>query len=140
MKICKEKNCQTPTTPDSARGWCTKHYLRWRRYGNINTTKAARHGMFGTPTHNSWANMRRRCLDPNSNRYKHYGGRGIKICSRWLDRVHGFKNFLKDMGERPSRLTLDRIDNDGNYEPGNCRWATYSEQTLNQRKRSRVLI
>lgn len=67
-----------------------------------------------------------------------YGGRGIKICDRWRDVVHGFENFLADLGLRPDKCSLDRIDNDGNYEPENCRWATIKQQ--NRNKRSNFLV
>lgn len=96
-----------------------------RKYGATNY----RHGMIHTPAYNSWAGMKQRCLDPNYERYEEWGGRGIEVCERWMD----FRNFFEDMGERPKGTTLDRKDNDGNYEPGNCRWATLSEQRLNQR-------
>lgn len=75
--------------------------------------------------------MLQRCTNPNNIKWKYYGGRGISVCKRWTG-SDGFPNFLADMGERPSRMTLDRVDNDGDYEPGNCRWATYSEQNRNQ--------
>jgi len=82
-------------------------------------------------TYNSWASMKQRCKNKNIREYNYYGGRGIKVCDRWLK----FENFLEDMGEKPEiHLELDRINNDGNYEPGNCRWTTRSEQNRNRRK------
>ena len=78
------------------------------------------HGKHGaSPTYRSWAKMIQRCTNPNNNRWARYGGRGITVCERWMI----FSNFLTDMGERPPNTTLDRIDNDGNYEPLNCRRA-----------------
>jgi hypothetical protein len=74
-----------------------------------------------------------RCYNPNTKSFKHYGGRGITVCDRWHN---NFEHFLADMGEKPPKLTLDRIDNNGNYAPGNCRWATYSQQNKNRRPSS----
>jgi hypothetical protein len=82
--------------------------------------------------YNRWQNMLRRCEDPKNIGYPRYGGRGIKVCERW----HDFESFLADVGYPPAPdLSIDRIDNDGNYEPGNVRWATKSEQRRNQRPR-----
>ena len=74
--------------------------------------------------------MIQRCSNPNASGWEHYGGRGITVCARWLK----FESFLLDMGEPPRGMSIDRIDNDGDYEPGNCRWATQSAQNLNTRR------
>ena len=86
----------------------------------------------------AWANMKQRCNNPKDKDYKDYGGRGIKVCDRWL---HNFENFLADMGKRPSpQHSIDRYpNNDGNYEPSNCRWATQIEQAQNRRKSHKVV-
>jgi hypothetical protein len=91
-----------------------------------------KHGAVGTRTYRIWKGMHTRCTNPRRADYKHYGGRGIRICERWSD----FRNFIADMGECPPGLTLERNENNGNYEPGNCRWATQLEQVHNQRPRT----
>jgi hypothetical protein len=80
----------------------------------------------------AWKNMLARTTNTKRHDYERYGGRGITVCDRWVD---SFKNFLEDMGERPVGMTLDRVDNDGNYEPDNCRWADIITQNVNQRTR-----
>lgn len=83
--------------------------------------------------YNSWKSMKARCLSPTAHEYHNYGGRGIKICKRWLVPIHGFHNFLHDMGARPAGYSLDRIDPDKDYSPENCRWANWKTQGSNRR-------
>ncbi len=91
------------------------------------------HQMSGTPTYRTWADMKRRCLSNKSTHFKHYGGRGIKVCDKWLE----FKGFYEDMGDRPEGCSLDRIDVNGHYELSNCRWSTWVEQQQNRRPTSK---
>lgn len=114
-----------------AKGYCNMHYLRSRLNGNpLISRRAPTHGQRQTPEYRAWRAMRYRCLVPTAHNYHYYGGRGITICDRWSE----FPAFLADMGQRPGpEYSLDRKDNEGNYEPGNCRWATKSEQALNRR-------
>ena len=84
--------------------------------------------------HKTWINMIRRCTNSKHKNYKDYGGRGITVCQRWLD---SFEDFKKDIGNRPTdKHTIDRIDNNGNYEPSNCKWSTMKEQNANKRNNS----
>lgn len=88
-----------------------------------------RHGMKGTPEWECWQAMKQRCLNPKAQAYPRYGGRGIKVCGRWMT----FENFYADMGPRPSsEHSIDRKDNDGDYEPSNCHWATKIDQNRNR--------
>jgi hypothetical protein len=94
------------------------------------------HGMTHTPEYGIWCAMKDRCLRLSNKSYLDYGGRGIQIQPEW---IHDFMAFYNHLGPRPSKeMRLDRIDNDGNYEPGNIRWATVSESNLNRRKFGRV--
>lgn len=93
-----------------------------------NALKNTRHGKHGTSTYKIWTAMIQRCTNQKTPFYHRYGGRGIKVCDRWLV----FENFLEDMGERPEKMTLDRINNDGNYEPENCQWVTHKENCNNR--------
>lgn len=93
-------------------------------------------GHSGTAAHRHWHKIIERCEDPKYAGYADYGGRGIKVCERW----HCLRNFLADMGQRPKGLWLERIDNNGNYEPGNCKWATPKEQMRNKRNNVRVTL
>jgi len=98
--------------------------------GCLQKESRIKHGKHKTPTYNSWDSMIQRCENPKTPKYTLYGGRGIKVCDSW----HEFKNFFEDMGERPStEYSLERVDNNGNYEPGNCKWATQIEQCRNRR-------
>lgn len=103
----------------------------------MNERKRERHGMSRTPTYHSWAMMKQRCTNEQHTAFDRYGERSIKVCQRWAD---SFVAFFEDMGEKPEGMTLDRIDNDGDYCPENCRWATPKEQANNTRRTRYVIV
>lgn len=101
-----------------------------RVYGSTDMA-TERHGMSKSSEFEAWHSMKQRCSNPNYKNYKWYGGRGIRVCDRWLN---SFTDFYGDMGKRPSnKYSLDRIDVNGNYEPDNCKWSTAKEQHNNKR-------
>jgi hypothetical protein len=97
--------------------------------------RASTHGKTNSSTYRVWGAMKTRCTNPNADSYRLYGGRGIRVCERWLS---SFEDFLADMGEKPEGMSLERKNSDGNYEPDNCRWATSQEQA-NNTSRNRLM-
>lgn len=108
------------------------HATRLRKHGDVNIVKAPRHGLSYLPEFNVWRAIKTRCNNKNFKSYDNYGGRGIKICKQWED---SFVEFYKYVGARPSnKHSIDRIDNNKGYEPGNVRWATANIQATNNRR------
>lgn len=153
VSILRQRRYKGPKPPSRLRCLCLcqcgRKFFAWRAHlvsGNTKSCGCLRNSRFAKPAgymteaysmpdhplnwlYRRWAGVLERCHRPESTHYHRYGGRGIKVCDRWKD----FENFLADMGVPADRkLTLDRIDNNGNYEPGNCRWATSKQQAANK--------
>ena len=120
------------------KGYCWIHYQRARKHGSVNLPKEKMklNGWRGHPLSNTWYGIIDRCYKPSHISYSNYGGKGIRVCDRWLD----FSNFIKDMGERPEGKTIDRIDSTKDYSPNNCRWATPKEQSNNTSTNRKLTI
>lgn len=128
MRICSVDGCDHLLL---AKGLCSKHYNRLKNNGSVSIIKIEKHGMKNTSEYVSWIHMKGRCFNKNDAKYPRYGQRGITVCDRWR---YSFIAFYEDMGPKPFlKAQIDRIDNDGNYEPENCHWV---KNLLNARNKS----
>jgi len=133
----KDKTCSVVGCNEKVygKGLCSKHYQRLKRHGDPNYESVVYHGLSKTREYHVWKNIKDRCFNNKNNAYKNYGERGITMCDSWRD---SFVNFINDMGFCPDpKMQIDRINNNGNYEPSNCRWVTQTQNARN--KRSNVL-
>lgn len=139
MNYCNITDCEKISSRKDYRSinYCEEHWIQkmyprtYVKYNSVykQSDSWLRHGKSTSDEYHSWQRMKHRCFNENASGYESYGGRGIKVCERWLS----FQNFFADMGECPPGHTLDRINTNGDYEPGNCRWATKITQQRNRR-------
>lgn len=143
---CSAKGCDNYVV---AKNLCRKHYARMYNKGTLelrNATNGYRKLYF--EEYQVWLDMKQRCYNPNQRGYEHYGGKGIEVCKRWLEKPNGFKNFLDDMGRRPkgkgdsgrSKYSIERKDVNGPYSPQNCVWATIGVQANNKSSNIKITI
>jgi hypothetical protein len=136
-KICESCGMAFPKPRLSNAAWSKTKYCSRACFGVGHSTHGHTRNHTVTPTYRAWVNMRTRCENPKSSHYADYGGRGISVCERWKS----YEHFLADVGEKPSKTAeLDRHpNNDGNYEPGNVRWSSRSDQCRNRRSNRAVI-